>query len=144
MSAGRSRVWLSVGQIRIRADKITTITHGYGHLLHRVTGHCEDLALELPDTDYESGTDISEDSWADELLRIIERAAAESVGTLITLEPATDFHTAGFTARSLTDNQPVIQPPLRPVPDVIPHRPVPAAWVTPRPRPEHPGCAGPG
>ncbi|MGP3691117.1 hypothetical protein ACTVZO_41700 [Streptomyces sp. IBSNAI002] len=147
MSAGRSRVWLAVGDMRVRADKITAITIGYNHLLLQVTGHRDCLALELPDPGSEDDIDADADTeraWADQLLRIIERAAGESVGTLITLEGETCFHTAGFTARSLADDQLVIQPPLRPFPDPIPSRPVPATWATPRARPERPGTVGSG
>lgn len=55
------------------------------------------------------------------------------MGTLIAFEAANDYQAAGFTAHSLTgDERPLIQPPLHPVPDLVPPRPAPAHWATPR------------
>lgn len=134
VSAGRSRVWLRVGHTRVRADKVTTVTPGDGNLHLQATGHAGGLILQLPPgaerTDH-NGRPID---WADELLRVIEQAAAQHVGTLITFEAANDYQAAGFTARSLTgDERPLVQPPLNPVPDLVPPRPAPAHWATPRP-----------
>lgn len=69
-------------------------------------------------------------------MRIIEEAAGLHVGTLISFEPANGFHSAGFTARSLTDDRPIIQPAQEPLPDdlVFPQRPTPASWASPRSR----------
>lgn len=58
------------------------------------------------------------------------------MGTLITFETANDYQAAGFTARTLTgDEQALVQPPLHPVPDLVPPRPAPAPahWATPHP-----------
>lgn len=71
--------------------------------------------------------------WADELLRVIEQAAAQHVGTLITFEAANDYQAAGFTARSLTgDERPPRSTPLLPMPDLVAPRRAPAHWATPR------------
>ncbi|MFD8148984.1 hypothetical protein [Streptomyces sp. NPDC059708] len=133
VSAGRSRVWLRIGATRIRADKVTAVTPGDDSLRLQVTGVPGGLVLHLASGAERTGRDGRLIDWADELLRVIEQAAAQPVGTLITFEPAGRFHTAGFTAHALTgDDRPLIQPPLHPVPDVIPQRPSPAHWATPR------------
>ncbi|MFI5987336.1 hypothetical protein ACIBEA_41505 [Streptomyces sp. NPDC051555] len=135
VSAGRSRVWLRIGHTRIRADKVTAVTPGDDSLHLQATGHPNSLVLSLSPGAERTDLNGHPIDWADELLRVIEQAAAQPVGTLITFEAANDFQTAGFTARSLTgDERPLLQPPLLPVPDVIPPRPVPASWATPRSR----------
>lgn len=111
VSAGRSRVWLRIGETRIRADKVTTITPGIDQLLLRVTGVGDVLALAVPAAcTGPTGRDGEASDWAGALLRIIEEASGLHVGTLISFEPANGFHAAGFTARSLTDDRPIIQP----------------------------------
>lgn len=133
VSAGRSRVWLRIGDMRIRADKVTAVTPGNDYLHLQITGVRDGLTLYLPAGAERTGRNGHLIDWADELLRIIEQAAAQPVGTLITFEDSSRFHAAGFTAHSLIgDDRPLIQPPLHPVPDVIPQRPTPAGWATPR------------
>lgn len=134
VSAGRSRVWLRIGRTRIRADKVTAVTPADDDLLLQVTGVRGGLVLHLPPGAERTGHNGRPIDWADELLSIIEQAATQHVGTLITLEAANGYQAAGFTARALTgDERPLIQPPLHPVPDPIPQRPIPASWATPRP-----------
>lgn len=58
VSAGRSRVWLRVGETRIRADKVTTITPGIDQLLLRVTGVRDVLAVEVPAGTSGTGRDV--------------------------------------------------------------------------------------
>ncbi|MFJ7209901.1 hypothetical protein ACIQWR_41090 [Streptomyces sp. NPDC098789] len=133
VSAGRSRLWVRVGLTRIRADKITAVTPADDSLHLQVTGVTNGLVLPLAPGAQRSGRDGRLVEWADEFLRVIERAAALPVATLITFTPANDFQAAGFTACPLTgDERPLLQPPLLPVPDLIPPRPAPASWATPK------------
>ncbi|MGW6857858.1 hypothetical protein [Streptomyces xanthophaeus] len=134
MSAGRSRVWLLAGRVRIRTDKITAVTPSDGSLHLNVTGHPGGLILRLPPAAERIGRNGQPVDWADELLRVIEQAAALPVGTLVTFAAANDFHAAGFTARALTgDDRILIEPPLHPVPDIMPPRPIPDSWARPLP-----------
>ncbi|MFZ3551952.1 hypothetical protein ACODT3_41295 [Streptomyces sp. 4.24] len=140
VSAGRSRVWLRIGHTRIRADKVTGVTPADDDLLLQVTGAPGGLVLHLPPGAQRTSRNGRLVEWSDELLRIIEQAAAQPVGTLVTFEAANDFQAAGFTARSLTgDERPLIQPPLLPVPDIVPPHPAPAHWATPRTPPHAAG-----
>ncbi|MCY0932408.1 hypothetical protein OTB20_40945 [Streptomyces sp. H27-H1] len=133
VSAGRSRVWLRVGRVRIRADKVTAVTPAEGDLHLQVTGHPGGLVLHLPPGPPRTGRNGHPVDWADELLHVIEQAAAQPVGTLITFAAVNHYQAAGFTAHSLTgDERRLIEPPLLPVPDLIPPRPAPAHWATPR------------
>ncbi|MGW6950187.1 hypothetical protein ACWGHD_25125 [Streptomyces xanthophaeus] len=134
MSAGRSRVWLLAGRVRIRADKVTAVTPSDGSLHLNVTGHPGGLILRLPPAAERIGRNGQPVDWADELLRVIEQAAALPVGTLVTFADVNDFHAAGFTARALTgDDRILIEPPLHPVPDIMPPRPIPDSWARPLP-----------
>ncbi|MGW0394402.1 hypothetical protein ACWDYJ_26645 [Streptomyces sp. NPDC003042] len=136
VSAGRSRVWLRVGHTRIRADKVTAVTPADDDLHLHVTGHPNGLILRLPPGAKRTDRNGRPIDWSDELLRIIEQAAAQPVGTLITFTADNNVHTAGFTAHPLTgDDHPLITPPLHPIPDPMPQRPTPATWASPRPRP---------
>jgi hypothetical protein len=80
-----------------------------------VTGLREPLELVVgptpPDGAYASGAG---QDWADELLRVIERAAAWDTGTLIEFAGPSQNFAAGFTAQSLTDDHWVVQRPLLP------------------------------
>lgn len=98
VSAGRSRVWLSIGQTRIRADKVTAVTPGDDCLLLQVTGAPGGLVHHLPAGAERTDRNGHLVDWADELLRIIDQAAAQPVGTLVTFEDSTRVHAAGFTA----------------------------------------------
>ncbi|MFF5939040.1 hypothetical protein [Streptomyces sp. NPDC012508] len=121
VSAGRSRVWLRVGDMRIRADKVTAVTPADGDLYLQVTGIPEGLVLRLPPGAQRTDRNGQPTEWADELLRVIEQAAAQPTGTLITFQASDAFHAAGFTAHSLTtDEQPLIEPPLHPAPRLTP------------------------
>ncbi|MCX5070955.1 hypothetical protein OHA84_36720 [Streptomyces sp. NBC_00513] len=133
VSVGRSRVWVCVGQSRIRADRIAGVTTGHGELLLYVIGVRGTLALSLADGVNPAGPAGTGNDWADELLRAIEEAADQSTGSLIAFEAANSLHHAGFTARTLTDNGPLIRPPTHQLPDTLmPQRPVPDSWATPR------------
>ncbi|WP_392893184.1 hypothetical protein [Streptomyces sp. LN699] len=133
VSVGRSRVWVCVGQSRIRADRIAGVTTGRGELLLYVTGVRGTLTLSLPDGVNPAGPDGIGNDWADELLRAIEEAADQSVGSLIAFEAANSLHQAGFTTRALTDHRPLIRPPAHPLPDTLmPQQPAPTSWATPR------------
>ncbi|MFD3329584.1 hypothetical protein [Streptomyces sp. NPDC058701] len=135
VSAGRSRVWLRIGPARIRADRITAVTTDAETLLLRVTGDRDPVTLPLPGGADPDGTGRPGVEWADELLRIIEYAAQQPAGTLISYTPATTMTLAGFTIHSLTDDsRPLLQPALQPLPDTLttPRSPVPATWTAPR------------
>ncbi|MFZ3491761.1 hypothetical protein ACODT5_00720 [Streptomyces sp. 5.8] len=134
MSAGRSRVWLRVGLIRIRADKVTAVAPSDMGLSLQVTGHPGGLTLHLPPGAERMDRRGRPVDWTDELLRVIEQAAALPVGTLITFTPVNDVRTAGFTARALSgDDRALIEPPMHPVPDIMPPRPIPDSWARPIP-----------
>ncbi|MFI5867191.1 hypothetical protein [Streptomyces sp. NPDC051546] len=54
-----------------------------------VTGHPDGLTFDLPPEAERTDRNGCSVGWADELLRVIEQAAAEPVGTLITSRPTT-------------------------------------------------------
>lgn len=104
-------------------------------LEHR--SHTTGLILHLPPGAERTGRNRRPVDWADELLRTIEQAAAQPVGTLITFTAHNNIRAAGFTAHPLTgDDHPLITPPRHPAPDPMPQRPTPATWASPIPRPD--------
>lgn len=132
--AGRSRVWLLAGRVRIRTDKVTAVTASDDGLHLDVTGRPGSLVLWLPPGAERMDRRGCPVDWADELLRVSEQAAAESVGTLITFAADNAVHAAAFTAHSLTgDERAVIEPPRHPVPDIMPARPIPNSSAQPVP-----------
>ncbi|MFI5868476.1 hypothetical protein [Streptomyces sp. NPDC051546] len=134
VNVGRARVWVRVGYARIRADKITAVTRSDGSLHLDVTGHPGGLTLPLPSGAERTDRRGEPVDWADELLRVIEQATALPVGTLITFTDVNNVRAAGFTARALTgDDRILIEPPVHPVPDIMPPRPIPDSWARPIP-----------
>ncbi|MGY1503607.1 hypothetical protein ACW4TU_44815 [Streptomyces sp. QTS52] len=99
MGASRSRVWLRVGERRVRGDRIVGVDAGAGVLVLRVTGMREPLELVVeptpPAPGAASGPGACGRDWADELLRVIERAAAWDTGTLIEFEGSDRHFAAG-------------------------------------------------